>query len=228
MFQYSSIAIAACFALLAFLPLGWGRLGRLFVWVCLIAGALVGPIAREGVQMAWDWVGVYGALANTPQGAVVYLLLAAAFGELVKAVAPVAAVVFSSADQPAAIAYGGAAGAGFGFMATYQVLGMALGLVGSPFITPLSTTIAILSWFFPVLSHVVTTAFVARAAARGGFGAAFFLVWMVQFALGLSQRLPVLAGVPLGLLVTILASIWLLVVLWRARDRALDAEPASA
>lgn len=228
MFQYSAIAIAAGFALLAFLPLGWGRLGRIFVWVCLIAGALVGPIAREGVQMAWDWVSVYGGLASSPPGAVVYLLLAAAFGELVKAVAPVAAVVFSSADEPAAIAYGGAAGAGFGFMATYQVLGMALGLVGSAFITPLSTAIAILGWFFPVLSHVVTTAFLTRAAVRSGFGAAFFLMWMVQFVLGLAQRLPVIAGVPLGLFVTILASIWLLVVLWRARDRAVGADPAGA
>jgi hypothetical protein len=225
----TALSIAAGFALLAFLPLAWRRLGRVWIYVCLIAGALVSPIAREGVQLVWDEIGRFPEATQSPAASVAYLLLVAVAGELVKAVVPVAAVSFRpQTDAQTATAYGAAAGAGFGFASTQSVLTMALGLVGSPYITPLSSTIAIVGWFFPILAHVATTALVARAAAHGGFGATFFGMWMVQFALGLAQRLPVVGGIATGLGVTALVSIALLATLLRLGLRASAPAPAEA
>jgi hypothetical protein len=105
-------------------------------------------------------------------------------------------------------------------MATQQVLGMALRLVGSPFITAASTAVAILGWFFTLLAHAATTGYLVRAGVRGGFGLAFVFVWVVQAILGLAQRLPVVAGVPTGLLVSIAVSLWLFGRLLGIRARA--------
>lgn len=224
MLQYSAIAIAGIFALVGFLPLAWQRLRRPLVWLCLLAGTLTVPIAREGMQLGWDWLGPIGGVANSPVGPTVYLLIAAAVGELVKVTAPLAAVTFTPADAATGLAYGAAAGAGFGFMATARVLELALGLVGSPFITPLSTAVAVFGWFFPVLAHIVTTAFLTRAAVRGGFGVSFLVVWVVQSLLGLSQRLPMVRGFPTGLLVTMVITLWMFRYLWSVRSR--DEGPA--
>jgi hypothetical protein len=110
-------------------------------------------------------------------------------------------------------------------MATQQVLALALGLVGSPFITPLSTVMAVVGWCFPVLAHVVTTAYVARAGVCGGLGFAFLFAWFVQFVLGMAQRLPVVGGVPTALLATAFITLWLFGYLWVVRARARSAGP---
>ena len=225
----TALAITAGFALVAFLPLAWPRLGRAWVYVCLVAGALVSPVAREGVQLAWEALARYPEATRSPAGGVGYLLLVAFAGELVKIVAPVGAVSFrAGTDEVTATAYGAAAGAGFGFASTQSVLTMALGLVGSPFITPLSRTLAIVGWFFPVLAHVATTALVTRAAVRGGFGVMFFGMWLVQFVLGLAQRLPIINGVSTGLAVTVVVSAGLLWILLRAQPRSAATSPAEA
>jgi hypothetical protein len=225
----TALAIAAAFALLAFVPLARQRLGRAWVYVCLIAGALASPIAREGVQLLWDALGRYPEATQGPAGATVHLLLVALAGELAKIVAPVGAVVFrAGTDEATATAYGAAAGAGFGFASTQSVLAMALGLVGSPFITPISSAVAIAGWFFPILAHAATTALATRAAVRGGIGAMLFGVWMVQFVLGLVQRLPVVGGLSTGLAVTAVVSIVLLMMLLRARPRSSAPAPAGA
>jgi hypothetical protein len=225
----TALAIAAGFALLAFVPLAWRRLGRPWVYVCVVAGALVSPIAREGVQMVWAEVGRYPEATRNPAAAVVYLLLVALAGELVKAVVPVAGVLFrADTDKQTATAYGAAAGAGFGFMSAQPVLTMALGLVGSAYITPLSSTAAIVGWFFPILAHVATTAMVTRAAVQGRFGATFFAMWMVQFGLGLAQRLPVVSGISTGLAVTAVVSIVLLLIARRVGLRPSLPTPAEA
>jgi hypothetical protein len=224
--DYSAIAIAAAFALVGVIPLAGRNLSRPLFWACALAGAITGPIAREGTQMAWEWLGPVGALANNPAGSTVYLLITAAIGELVKATAPLAVVSFVPTNAVAAIAYGAAAGAGFGFMATQQVLALAMKLVGSTFITPLSTGIAIIGWFFPMLAHTATTAYVARAGVRGGLGPAFLFAWVVQFALGLALRLPVIAGVALGTVVTAIIALGLFASLWVTRNRAMSGSPA--
>jgi hypothetical protein len=217
-----SIAIAGAFALLGLIPLARGDLRRPLLWGCAVAGAITGPIAREGIQMVWDWLGPTGALASNPTGSSIYLLLTAAIGELVKATAPLAVVVFVRTQAPTAIAYGAAAGAGFGFVATQRVVTLAMRLVGSTFITPFSTAVAIVGWIFPVLAHIATTAYVTRAGVTGRLGVAFLLAWAVQFALGLAQRLPVVAGIATGAAVTAIIASALYAALWAARRRALE------
>ncbi len=220
-----AIAIAAAFALVGLLPLTGRHLIRPLLWVCLVAGIITGPIAREGTQLAWEGLSLFSGLANSPSGPTLYLLLTAAVGELVKATAPLAVISFTKTDVAAGIAYGAAAGAGFGFMATQQVLAMALGLVGSPIITPLSMVIAVVGWFFPLLAHIATTAYVARAGVRGGLGFAYLFAWFVQFSLGVAQKLPVVGGIPGGLLTTAAIALWLFGYLWVVRARA--AAPAA-
>ncbi len=222
---YTALGIAAVFALLGLLPLAGRHLGRPLLWACLLAGIVTGPIAREGTQLAWEWLGPFGDLAKSPSGSTVHLLLTAAVGELLKATAPLAAISFTATDVATGIAYGAAAGAGFGFMATQQVLAMALGLIGSPFITPLSTVMAVVGWCFPVLAHVATTAYVTRAGVRGGLGFAFLFAWFMQFGLGMAQRLPVVGGVPTALPATAFITLWLFGYLWVARARAHTAAP---
>ena len=225
----TALAIAAGFAVLALLPLAWRRLGRPWVYVCLVAGALVSFIAREGVQLVWDEIRRYPEATNSPASTGLYLLLVALAGELLKTVAPVAGVLFlDGTDEQTATAYGAAAGAGFGFISVQPVLTMALGLAGSPFITPLSSTAAIVGWFFPILAHVASTAMVTRAAVQGRFGATFFVMWMIQFGLGLAQRLPVVSGVSTGLAVTAVVSIALLMVARRAGLQPSVPTPAEA
>jgi hypothetical protein len=221
-----SIAIAAAFALVGLMPLGQGYLRRPLLWACVVAGAITGPIAREGTQLVWDWLGPAGALASHPTGSTIYLLVTAAIGELVKATAPLAAITAVRTDAAGAIAYGAAAGAGFGFVATQQVLTLAMKLVGSTFITPLSTAIAVVGWVFPMLAHIATTAYVTRAGARGGLGLAFVVAWLVQFALGLALRLPVIGGVATGIVVTAIIGFGLYASLWAARNRALAESPS--
>jgi DNA-binding transcriptional LysR family regulator len=89
--------------------------------------------------------------------------------------------------------------------------------VGSPFITPASTIAAVAGWFFRVLPHTVTTAYVARAGVLGGAGGALLLTCLVQFALGFADRLPVIWGIPTGLIPTAAISLIFYVYLWRAR-----------
>lgn len=223
-----SIAIAAAFALVGLLPLAQGHMRRPLLWACVLAGAITGPIAREGTQLAWDWLGPVGIVAGNPTGSSVFLLLTAAIGELVKATAPLAVVSFARADTTDAIAYGAAAGAGFSFAATQQVLTLAMRLIGSTFITPVSMAVAVVGWVFPVLAHIATTAYVTRAGVRGGLGAAYLVAAVAQFALGwLPGHLPIVAGVATGAVVTGLLAFTLYAFLWAARNRAIAASRAA-
>ncbi len=218
--HYTAVFIAGAFALAGFLPLARRSLGRPLLWLCLGAGAAVGPIAREGVQLAWEWIGPLGGLLKQPGGPLVHLLLTAGVAELLKATAPLAAVVLVRTDAVTGLAYGAAAGAGYAFAATQQVLQMALALADSPFISRGSLALAVAGWFFPMLAHVATTALLVRAGVRGGFGWAFLFVLAVQFLLGIAQRLPLTGGVPMGVLVTAAISLSLFTYLWRVQSRA--------
>lgn len=218
--HYVAVVIAGAFALAGFLPLAGRSLGRPLLWLCLAAGAAVGPIAREGVQLAWEWIGPIGDLMRQPGGPLVHLLITAGVAELLKATAPLAAVVLVPSDAVTGLAYGAAAGAGYAFAATQQVLRMALALADSPFISSGSLALAVVSWFFPMLAHVGTTALLVRAGVRGGLGSTFLFVLGVQFLLGVGQRLPVTGGIPLGVLVTATISVSLFVYLWRVQSRA--------
>lgn len=218
--QYASIVIAAVFALLGLLPLAGRIIRRPLLWLCLLGGVAAGFFAREAAQMAWDWVGPIGGLERGPAGLTINLLIAALVGETLKATVPLVAISFTPTDAVTGLAYGAASGAGFGLVAGQKFLALALGLVGTPFITPLSTTVAVVAWFFPTLAHIVTTSYLIRAGVRGGLGLAFLFVVALQTIFGLAQKLPLAGGIPTGVLVTAVVSLWLLGHLWRARLRA--------
>ncbi len=224
MLQYIAIAIAAVFALVGFLPLVRGSVRRLLLWLSLIAGAAAGYFAREGTQVALDLISPYIDVAAGPVGAATAVLIAAAVGELLKATPALAAVSIGSADEATGLAYGAAAGAGFGFFVVRPVLAMTLSLIGSPVTTLPFLVFAILGWFFRILAHIVTTAYVGRAGVSGGVGGALFVAWMIQFILGMAERLPTLAGVPI-VLVEAVISLGMFGYLWSLRSRA--ASPAT-
>ncbi|MDR7419237.1 MAG: hypothetical protein QN178_10045 [Armatimonadota bacterium] len=218
--QYYSVAIAAIYALIGFLPLAGRNIRRPWLWVSLTAGIIAGFFAREAVKLAAEALAPYTLIATGPTATVVNLVIAGAVGELLKVMAPLAIIMLAPTDAGTGMAYGAAAGAGFGVIVVQQGVALALGLVGSPFITPASTIVAVAGWFFRVLPHIVTTGYVARAGVRGGLGGALLLAMLVQAALGLVEGLPLLAGIPLGLVVTALVSIALYVYLWGLRPRA--------
>jgi hypothetical protein len=212
-----AMAVAAVFALVGFLPLAGRRLLRVLVWICLAAGVGVGLLARDGVQIILEWLSPYLGPASAPQGAILSLLVASAVGELLKATPALAAVALAPADALDGLAYGAAVGAGFGFMVTLQVLGMALALIGSPLTSPLSVGLAIAGWFFRILAHVATTAFVGRAGIRGGVVTALLVACIVQFVLAMAERLPYVGVIPMGTVVTIVISLGFFLYLWSVR-----------
>lgn len=217
--QYASLAVAALFSFSGFIPLAGRSMRRPALWLCLIAGGAAGFFAREAVIMAADALAPVRALAVEPISSIFSLVVAAAVGELLKAMVPLAAIVSAPTDAPTGLGYGAASGAGFGFVVAHRGLAMALGLIGSPFITPESTVIAVAGWFFRVLPQIVTTAYVGRAGAAGGFGAALLLAIVIQVALGLADRLPLVLGVSSGVLVSALISVVFYAYLWSRRAR---------
>lgn len=218
--QYAPIVIAAAFALLGLLPLAGRSIRRPLLWLCLLGGVAAGFFAREATKMAWDWIGPIGGLERGPAGLTINLLIAALAGELLKATIPLMAISFKPTDAVTGLAYGAASGAGFGLVAGQQFLALALGLVGTPFITPLSTAVAVVAWFFPTLAHIVTTAYLIRAGVRGRLALALLFVVALQTVFGLAQKLPLAGGIPTGVLLTAVITLWLFGHLWRARLRA--------
>lgn len=218
--DYTSLAIAGGFALAGLLALAAPDIRRPMLWLCLIAGAAAGFFAREATTLGWEFLAPPGrGLSTSPTGLAVHQLVASGIGELLKAIAPMAVIIFASTSAPTGLSYGAAAGAGFGLINAQRVLVRVLELIGSPIVTPLSTALAIAGWFFTILGHIGTTALVAWAAAARGFGRAFLLAWAIQFVLVLAQRLPVIGGVPLALPITIAVSLWLLMYLRTLRRR---------
>jgi hypothetical protein len=205
--SYAAVAIAAAFAFLGLLTLAGGTLRRPLVWLCVLAGAGAGFFAREAVKLVVDLVSPVGALGTGAGGFAVNVVVAAAVGELLKALGPLTLITLAPTDARSGLAYGAAAGAGFGFIVVQQGVTLVLRLLGSPFITPVSMAAAIAGWFFRILPQVATTAYVARAGVRGGLGLALPAAIVLQAALGFTDRLPVLAGVPVGLVVTAVASV---------------------
>ena len=221
-----ALAVAAIFALLALLPLSGRSLLRPLTWVCLIVGGATWFLAREAPGIIWDeWLGPISGLTSVPSAVILRVMIAAAVAEILKATAPLAAVSFASTDASTGIAYGAAAGAGFGVVSTLPVVARTLELVGSPIVTPLSTAIALIGWFFPMLLHAATTAYVTRAGVRGGLGLAFFVAWLLQVILGLADALPLhdydlIGGIPVKFLLTAVVAVWLFGYLWVVRVRS--------
>jgi len=212
-----AVSISAAYALIALVPLAGRHLRRPLVWLCLVAGLIAGFFAREAVKLAAEALAAFTPLSTGPASDAASVAVAAVVGEVLKALAPLALIVMAPAGPGTGLAYGAAAGAGFGFVVAQQGLAMALGLVGSPFITPASTVAAVVGWFFRALPHPLTTAYVARAGVVGGAGGALGLACLVQFALGFTDRLPLVAGIPTGVIVTAVISLILYAYLWRAR-----------
>lgn len=220
--DYTALALAAGFALAGLLPLIMADILRPVTWLCLFTGAGAGFFAREATALAWEVLGPLGGLSNSSGGSVVHQLLATGIGELLKAIVPVAVILWIATRSSTGLSYGAAAGAGFALVNAQRVLVRVLELVGSPIVTPLSTTLAVIGWFFTILGHIITTGYLAWTAAGGGFGRAFLVAWGIQFALLLAQRLPVVAGIPLSLPVSMTVTLALLYYL-----RGLRARPAN-
>lgn len=221
--QYTAIGLAAVFALVGFLPLAGRNTRRPLLWVVLIAGSALGYFAREGTQMALDVLGPYFETGPSALGAVVTTLVAVTVGELLKATPALMAVSIGSTDELAGLAYGAGAGAGFGAYVTWPLLAFPLGLLGSPLTSPFFVGLAIFGWFFRILAHVVTTAYVARAGVRGGLGGALFAAVIAQFVIGLAERMPVVSSISTGILVSAVISLAMFAYLWSVRSRAADA-----
>jgi hypothetical protein len=215
--QYLAPAIAAGFALVGLLPLAGRSVRHPLLWLCLIAGAGAGLVARQAVVIVGDAVAPLRALAVEPGASLFSLVVAAVVGEVLKALAPLAIIVSTPTDAPRGLGYGAAAGAGFGFVVAQQGVGLALGLVGSAFITPASTVIAIGGWFFRMLPQILTTAYVGRAGVVGWLGGTLFLAILLQVALGLADRLPLVGGMPAGVIVAAMVSVPLYGHLWSRR-----------
>jgi hypothetical protein len=218
-----AVGIALAFALVGLgLLAGRRMVGRPLLWLCVLAGAITGPIVREGASLAWEWVSPFGALYRSPAAVPAQIVVGAGIAELVKATVPLALVGAVPTDAAAAMAYGAGAGAGFAVVTTHleQGLAGALRLLGSPITTPISTVLAVTGYLFPVLLHTGTTAYVGRAGVRGGLGGAFVLAVALQVAAGLSARLPLAGGVPVGRVLGAGLAVALTVILWRARLRA--------
>ncbi|MGH2374979.1 MAG: hypothetical protein ACRDIC_16130 [bacterium] len=220
--DYTALAIAAVFALAGLLPLIAGGILRPITWLCLLSGVGAGFFAREATALAWEVLGPLGGLSNSPGGSVVHQMLATGIGELLKAIVPLTVILWAATHPSTGLSYGAAAGAGFALINAQRVLVRVLELVGSPIVTPLSTALAVIGWFFTILGHITTTGYLTWAAAGGGFGRAFLVAWGIQFALLLAQRLPVVAGVPLSLPVSMIVTLMLLYYL-----RGLRARPAN-
>lgn len=220
--DYRAIGIAAAFALAGLLPLALGDLRRPITWLCFVAGALGGFFAREATALAWEVLGPLGDLSNSPAGSMIHQLIASGIGELLKAIIPIAVILSASTRASTGLSYGAAAGAGFALINAQLVLDKVLELVGSPFVTPLSTALAVIGWFFTSLGHVTTTAYVTWAAVSGGFGRAFLVAWAIQFALVLAQRLPAIASVPPALPVSMVITLALLLYMRSMRTRVVN------
>lgn len=220
--QYLAIAIAAAFALVGFLPLAWRSVLRPPLWLTLIAGAAVGYIAREGTQVVLDILGPYLDTGAGPSTTIVSTLAAAAVGELLKATPALVAISLGSADEATGLAYGAAAGAGFGAFVRWPLLAFPVGMIlsGSSLTSPFFAGVAIFGGFFWILAHVVTTGYVGRAGVSGGLGGALLFAVIIQFVLGMAERMPVVASIPTGVLVTAVISLAMFSYLWSVRSRA--------
>ncbi len=223
--QYTAIALAAVFGLVGFLPLAGRSIRRPLPWLVLIVSAALGYFAREGTQIALDALSPYFETGPSTLGAVVTTLVASAVGELLKATPALIAVSLMAADALSGLAYGAAAGAGFGAYVTWPLLAFPLGLLGSPLTSPFFAGLAIFGWFLRILAHVVTTAYVAHAGVSGGLGGALFAAVIVQFIIGLAERMPVVSNISTGILVSAVISLAMFVYLWSVRSRAAAARP---
>ncbi len=218
-----AIAVAAVFALVALLPLSGRNLLRPLTWLCLIVGAMTWFLAREAPVIVWDeWLRPISGLGSGTPGLILRVMIAAAVGEILKATAPLAAVSFVPTDAPTGIAYGAAAGAGFGLLNVWPGIVGTIGLLGKPIATPVTIAVALVGWFFFVLAHVATTAYITRAGVRGGLGVAFFTAWLLQGIIGLAEGLPLplIGDVPAKTLITAIIAVWLYVYLWIIRARS--------
>lgn len=220
--DYAALAIAVGFALAGLLPLIAGDILRPLTWLCLLSGVGAGFFAREATALAWEVLGPLVGLSNSSAGSVVHQMLATGIGELLKAIVPLSVILWAATRPSTGLSYGAAAGAAFALVNAQRVLVKVLELIGSPIVTPLSTALAVMGWFFTILGHITTTGYLAWAAAGGGFGRAFVVAWGIQFALLLAQRLPVVAGIPLSLPVSMAITLVLLYYLWKLRVRPAD------
>jgi hypothetical protein len=225
----ATVAVAGLFALAALIPLCRRALLRPLTWAMLASGAATWFLAREAPTIVWDEaLGPMLGLGGTP-GLILRTMVASGVGEILKATAPLAAVSLAPTDAPTGLAYGAAAGAGFGIAGALPVVARTLQLAGSPIVTPLSTAVALVGWFLVVLAHVATTAYVTRAGVRGGLGTALLVAWLLQCGLGLADALagepvPALGGAAPKLFITAVIAVALFAYLWAIRSQS---EPAA-
>jgi len=198
-----AIAIALCYGLAMTAAVGRRRLRNPWVFGAFVAGAIAFPVTVSLVNsiqllfatlFGWDmdayssslWIGLLGAL------------IAAAVNEIIKLAAALLALS-REGGEPDAAAFGAAAGAGFGAVGAYQVLGFALmartltigtGAPGS-FATPL------LQQFGFVAASAASTVLAAYGATHARIGTYLLAAILYQTLYGVLGLLFALQFYPL-------------------------------
>src|SRR3989304_1271045 len=121
-----------------------------------------------------------------------------------------------------------AAGAGFGFFVSQQLIAFSLEVYRLSLSTPALTLLTVLLKFFPILAQTATTAFVAWAMPRGWLFRALLLATAAQTVLGLVERGQAALGTALGNLLFALIALFLFLYVWTLRDRVAVPGPQPA
>jgi len=196
-----AVAIALCYGLAMIAAVGRGRLRKPWVVGAFAAGAIAFPVTVplvNSIQLlfaavfGWDmdaygsslWIGLLGAL------------IAAAVNEIFKLAAALLALSRDGGESDAA-AFGAAAGAGFGAVGAYQVLGFALVArtlqigASANFATPL------LQQFGFVAANAASTVLAAYGATHERIGTYLLAAVLYQTLYGVLGLLFVLQWYPL-------------------------------
>src|SRR3972149_1023146 len=188
-------------------------------WILVALGYIAAYIAQWTGRTVWDPLTFDLGIPQAGAGIVVNMLGRAFLAEAFK-FAPVLVIglmtEMSSRDW---FAYGAAAGAGFGFFVSQQLIAFSLEVYRLSLSTPALTLLTVLLKFFPILAQTATTAFVAWAIPRGWPFRALLLATAAQTVLGLVERGQAALGTALGNLLFALIALFLFLYVWTLRDR---------
>src|SRR3989304_5292554 len=161
--QLVAVPIAAALTFLALLLLVRQYFRQPTFWILVALGYIAAYIAQWTGRTVWDPLTFDLGIPQAGAGIVVNMLGRAFLAEAFK-FAPVLVIglmtEMSSRDW---FAYGAAAGAGFGFFVSQQLIAFSLEVYRLSLSTPALTLLTVLLKFFPILAQTATTAFVAWA-----------------------------------------------------------------
>lgn len=218
--QLLAVPIAAALTFLALLLLVRQYVRQPTFWILVALGYIAAYIAQWTGRTVWDPLTFDLGIPQAGAGIVVNMLGRAFLAEAFK-FAPVLVIGLMTEISPRDwFAYGAAAGAGFGFFVSQQLIAFSLEVYRLALSTPALTLLSILLKFFPILAQTATTAFVAWAMPRGWLVRGLLLATAAQTVLGLVERGQATLGMALGSLLFALIALFLFLYVWTLRDRA--------